>query len=216
MKTSEKIDEIALALIEIQTGMTVVKDAEGVHNAKYATLTAILQTVRPILKENGLTIFQSMETSDKEVKCTTRVLHKSGQWMDSEAAVTAAGLGPQLFGSAISYVRRYGVSAALSIAMPGDDDDAEKAEKAYTKAEEKEAIAVALRKFQAAILPRMLTFDTEALQLGFEESGYASELEDKEAMVRELILQASSKEKLTTIGKRVKFLQDESNGPLKE
>jgi hypothetical protein len=211
MNMSNEIDKIAPALVAIQEGMTVVKDAEGVHNAKYATLGAILLTLRPILKEHDLTVMQSMETNDKVVTCTTRVMHSSGQWIDSVATVTAGGLSPQLFGGAISYVRRYGISAALSVATPDDDDDADKIEKAYTKAEELEAIAVDLRKFQAAIFPRLSKFDADAIQLAFEESGYLSEVEDKDDMVRDLIKQSSSKEKLTTIGKRAKKLHEEAN-----
>ena len=209
MEMSNEIDKIAPALVAIQDSMTVIKDTEGVHGAKYATLSNTLAVVRPALKENGLTVIQSMETDDKAVTCTTRIMHETGQWIDSVATVTAAGLNPQLYGSAISYVRRYGLCAALSVSNEGEDDDSKRQEIAYTKAEAKEAEAKELRKFQAAILPRLLKFDAEALQLAFEESGYASEEEDKEAMVCELIKQASSKPKLTTIGKRCKELQAE-------
>jgi hypothetical protein len=211
MKMSNEIGKIAPALVAIAENMTVIKDTEGVHSAKYATLSNTLAVIRPALKEAGLTVIQSMQTDDKAVTCTTRIMHESGEWIDSEATVTAAGLNPQLYGSAISYVRRYGICAALSISNEGEDDDSKRTEIAYTKAEAKEAEAVELRKFQAAILPRLLKFDLEPLQLAFEESGYASEEEDKEAMVCELIKQASSKPKLTTIGKRCKELQSEQD-----
>jgi hypothetical protein len=150
-----------------------------------------------------------MDTDDKVVKCTTRIMHISGQWIDSVATVTAGGLSPQLFGGAISYVRRYSLSAAFSVATPDDDDDADKIEKAYTKAEEKEAAEKELRKHQAAVLPRLLKYDAEAIQMAFEEQGIVSDLEDKEEMTCELIKQAQSKAKLTVIGKRCKELQAE-------
>lgn len=209
MEYSNEIDKLAPALVAIQEEMTVVKNAEGVHNAKYATLGAILLTIRPALKENGLTVFQTMRTDDKVVECTTMILHESGQWMKSLATVTAGGLSPQLFGGAISYVRRYGISAALSIATPDDDDDCEKIERAYTKAEEKERAEKELQKYRGAVIPRMMKFDVMALQEAFESSGYCSEEDEKEPMLMDLLKQANSKEKIIAIGREAKRLSDE-------
>jgi len=209
MDMSKEIDKIAPALVAIQGKMTVVKDADGVVKSgktlKYAELSTILETIRPSLESEGLTITYSF--TEEGTSLTTRILHASGQWIDSTIPVSTKGLTPQQMGGAISYFRRYGVCAALNVATPGEDDDAEKMEKAYTKAEEKEAIAADLRKFQAAILPRLAKYDAEAVQLAFEENGFISEEEDKEKMICELIKQVNSKEKLTVIGQRCKALQ---------
>lgn len=215
MKMSDDITKIAPAIVAVQNAMTVVKDAEGVHNSKYATLGAILATVRPSLEENGLTVIQSMETTEKLLICSTRIMHVSGQWIESEAAVTAGGLTPQLYGAAISYARRYGICAALSIATPDDDLDDEKMQKAYSKAEEKEAHKAELRKYQAAILVRLVKYDAEPIALAFEEFGYVSEKEDKEEMVCELIKQTHSKSDLRQIGVRCMELQAEIEESLK-
>jgi len=209
MNTSDKINEVIPALIEIQDKMVVEKSTDGVHSTKYAELSACYFIIKPILKEAGLIPMQTTVTVDNRITCTTRVYHSSGQWIESEITVVTAGNSPQVYGGGITYARRYGLLITLGISTPGEDQDAERVERAYNKAEEKENEAKELRKFQAAILPRLLKFDAEALQLAFEESGYASEEEDKEAMVCELIKQASSKPKLTTIGKRCKELQAE-------
>ncbi len=216
MNMSEQIDKISPALVAIQDEMTVEKDAESVHNARYATHAKILKTIRPVLKENGLTVFQSMDTNEKTVTCTTRTLHTSCQWADSFASVTAVGLSPQQLGGAITYVKRYGISAALSIAITDDDDDAETSEKNFTKAEEKEALAVELRKYKAAVMNRLLKYDAECLGMAFEEIGAVSDAEDKESMLVDLLEQVHSKEKLLNVGKRAKALQEEVDAPLKK
>jgi hypothetical protein len=216
MKTSETTSTVLKALFDIQERMTVVADAENSHlKSKYATLDGILATIRPILKEAGLMVLQHMDTEGLKITCFTRIVHvESSEWIESEVTLDADKKSAQGVGSALTYTRRYGYCVALGIGM-NNDDDGVGAEKAMTRAEEKKAQADELQKFKGAIFPRMSKFDAEALQLAFEESGYISELEDKDEMLRELINQANSKEKLTTIGKRAKTLQDEIEESLK-
>ena len=208
MNTSDKTDQILAEVTDIQDLMVVEPDGENKHlNAKYQTLSRIFATVRPILKEHGLVALQTTEVDAKKVTCITRLCHSSGQWIESSSAVYSTRDNEQGFGSASTYARRYSLCTILGIGTP--DDDGAASAKAYSKAEEKKAEAVKLRKFQAAILPRILKYDAEVIQLAFEESGYLSELEDKEDMVVELIKQSNSKEKLTTIGRRCTVLQSE-------
>jgi hypothetical protein len=211
MRTSEKYMTVVKALFDIQEQMVVEPDAENSHlKSKYATLDNILKTTRPLLKSVGLLGMQYVKTEGVNITCITRIIHIDGEWIETEVSIDADKTSAQGIGSTYTYVRRYGWSIALGIGM-NNDDDGHGAEKAMTKAEEKRVKAEGLRKFQGAILPRLMKFDAEALQLAFEESGYISELEDKEEMLCELIKQANSKEKLTTIGKRAKELQDEIN-----
>lgn len=74
---------------------------------------------------------------------------------------------------------------------------------------DKEAEKTALKKHMGTVFNALLKYDAEPISVAFEECGYVSEQEDKEKMLRELIKQVNSKEKLDTIGKRVKQLQDE-------
>jgi hypothetical protein len=189
--------------------MIVEPDAENSHlKSKYATLDNILKNIRPILKGANLIAMQYVNTDGAKITCATRITHTDGEWIETEVSLEADKTSAQGIGSALTYTRRYGMCLALGIGM-NNDDDGVGAEKSMTRADEKREKANELRKFQGAILPRMVKFDAESIQLAFEESGYVSELEDKEAMVCELIKQVNSKEKLTTIGKRAKELQDE-------
>ena len=215
MKTSDNIDKIAPALVEIQDSMVAVKDADNpFFKSKYAPLDEILKSIRPTLKDNGITILQSIDAVDRKITCITRIMHSSGQWIDSTMALDADKSTPQGFGSAATYARRYGICAALSISTPNEDDDGNKAELELEKVNKKNEIEKTLRKLQAASLPKFLKYDAEAIQTAFEESGYVSELEDKEAMTAELIKQTNSKEKLKTIGLRTKVLQEEIDASL--
>lgn len=209
MRTSENYMSVVKALFGIQEQMIVEPDAENSHlKSKYATLDNILKNIRPVLKSADLIAMQYVNTEGTKITCVTRISHIDGEWIESEVSLGADKTSAQGIGSALTYARRYGMCMALGIGM-NNDDDGVGAEKAMTRAEEKREKEDALRKFQAAILPRLLKFDSEALQLAFEESGYCSELEEKEPMLCELIKQANSKEKLTTIGKRAKELQAE-------
>ena len=210
MNTSEKTSTVLKAMFDVQENMKVDADAENSHlKSKYATLDGILATIRPIIKEAGLMVLQHVNTEGLSITCNTRVIHiESEEWIESSVTLEADKKSAQGIGSALTYTRRYGYCVALGIGM-NNDDDGVGAEKAMSRAEQKKAERDELQKFKAAIFPRMNKFDAEALQLAFEESGYISESEDKEEMLRELINQANSKEKLTTIGKRAKVLQDE-------
>ena len=217
MNTSEKATKILASILNIQDRMIVEPDGENKHlKAKYATLDNILKTVKPILKEEGLIILQDTQSEDRSITCTTRICHaESGEWFESSSTVPIEKTSAQGVGSSTTYGRRYSLCTALGIGM-NNDDDGNAAETALTKAEEKKVAQDDLQKFKGAIFPRMNKFDAEPLQLAFEESGYISESEDKEEMIRELIGQVNSKEKLTTIGKRAKALQDEIEESLKE
>jgi len=61
----------------------------------------------------------------------TRLLHTSGQWIASEHPLPMSGR-PQEIGSALTYARRYSLSALIGIAAD-EDDDANAAEKRAAK-----------------------------------------------------------------------------------
>lgn len=128
METSEQINELAPALSKLQSSISnPVKDAKA-HHSRYASFPSVLNTIRPHLAENGLSIVQ---TSRKEelygsmhVIVTTRLLHSSGQWIQediSSAINTKAQNSIQDMGSLISYLKRYAIQGLVLIA--GDDDD---------------------------------------------------------------------------------------------
>ena len=103
--------------------MKAEKDGTNPHfRSDYMKLDGILNKVKPILTEVDIGVLQSIETNDRDVTCTTMLLHDSGQVMAGCATVHADKDTPQGFGSAITYARRYGIATLLGIADCEDDD----------------------------------------------------------------------------------------------
>jgi hypothetical protein len=131
VKTSESIAHLAAALVQAQAEIkSIHKDRENSHfRNKYATLDAIVETVRPILAKHGLAVVQGAtmpHTSEGGTLVAfavgTRLVHQSGEWMESYALMPLAKLDPQGAGAALTYGRRYSLSALLSLATDDDDD----------------------------------------------------------------------------------------------
>ena len=122
---SPEIGEIATALCEAQRVMEPAKkDAENpFFNSRYADLASVWSVVRGPFAENGLSVVQGSApiTRDAVVSVTTRILHKSGQWIESTMSCVAKDAGPQSVGSACSYLRRYGLSSMAGVATADDD-----------------------------------------------------------------------------------------------
>ena len=87
-------------------------------NSKYATLDIVIDAVKDALSDNGLAISQL--PTNGEVK--TMLMHSSGQWIKSITPLHAEKRGPQGYGSALTYGRRYALSAILNVSSEEDDD----------------------------------------------------------------------------------------------
>jgi hypothetical protein len=123
--TSAEIGELAKALAAAQSEMTAAtKDATNPHfKSKYATLASVWDAIRKPLTANGLSVSQILEAEQGGVAVRTMLLHSSGQWLASRYVMPIGErLTPQAMGSAITYARRYALSAIVGIA-PDDDDD---------------------------------------------------------------------------------------------
>ena len=119
MKTSEQISELAAALAKAQGMMenAVMNRVNPHFKSKYADLAAIFDAARKPLSANGLAIVQTIGDGVLH----TRLLHTSGQWIASEHPLPMSGR-PQEIGSALTYARRYSLSALIGIAADEDDD----------------------------------------------------------------------------------------------
>lgn len=119
MKTSEQISELAAALAAAQGMMenAIFNRVNPHFKSKYADLAAVIKTARKPLSANGLSTVQTIGDGVLH----TRLLHTSGQWIASEYPLPMSGR-PQEFGSALTYARRYSLSALLGIAADEDDD----------------------------------------------------------------------------------------------
>jgi hypothetical protein len=131
MKMSETLGALAAAMAAAQSEIRAVqKDSTNPHfKNHYASLDTILETVRPTLAKHGLSLMQGASTphTDEAGRITafaveTMLLHKSGEYITNTAVMPLAKHDPQGAGGALTYGRRYGVSALLALATEEDDD----------------------------------------------------------------------------------------------
>lgn len=125
MKKSETITKIAPALIKFNS--EVKKIEKDGHNpflkTTYATLDSVIETIRPVLSKNKLAVMQDVESGEGTITVKTLLLHESGEWIESEGTtLRLQKADPQGAGAAITYARRYDLSAFLSL-NTGEDDD---------------------------------------------------------------------------------------------
>jgi hypothetical protein len=149
MEHSEKIDALAAALAKAQGKITgAKKDSENpFFTSKYADLASCWDACRDAIAENGLAVVQttkrgnpvtikwdttnptsgdvtSYSVDTEELVVTTTLLHESGQWLASDLPMIPRDASPQGMGSALTYGRRYGLTAMLGIAQVDDDGNA--------------------------------------------------------------------------------------------
>lgn len=130
MNRSESVAKILPALVKVQTELkAVTKDRENTfHKAKYATLDAIMEVVRPLLAANSLVVSQgalptiSPDGTLKNVTIETMLWHESGEWLSNAITIPLAKIDPQGAMAAYTYGRRGSLSALLAIATEDDDD----------------------------------------------------------------------------------------------
>jgi hypothetical protein len=129
MRSSQEINELAKALNEAQKVMEhASKDGKNPHfKSKYATLASCLDACKEPLSRNGLSISQAPQKIEAAWVLVTRLMHTSGQWLESECPIMNAKGDAQGFGSGLTYARRYALSAIIGLAQ--DDDDANEAVK---------------------------------------------------------------------------------------
>jgi hypothetical protein len=122
---SESITNLAGALSSFQGEVENPKNTANnpYFKSKYAPLNDVLNIVRPVLAKNGLSILQSPSGDGENIVVCTTLLHSSGEWIEFEPLILKADKATaQGAGSAITYARRYAVSAILGISSEDDDD----------------------------------------------------------------------------------------------
>lgn len=124
---SPEIGALAEALAKAQgTLESVAKDRAvntGTYAFRYADLASVLAEVRPALAANGLAVIQSPSRANGAVEVVTLLAHASGQWVRGRISMPADAK-PQSVGSAITYARRYALSAILGVASEDDEGQA--------------------------------------------------------------------------------------------
>lgn len=128
MLSSPTIMNITPALIKAQKAMgDATKGSKNpFFKSAYSDLNSVREAVTPALHANDIMILQPTVYIGGKQFIQTTLLHSSGEWIAGVTEVTVAKLNdPQAAGSGISYSRRYGLMALLSVGTI--DDDGEKA-----------------------------------------------------------------------------------------
>jgi hypothetical protein len=123
MSRSEQTAELSAALAKAQSSMRAAAfNRINPHfRSKYADLASVLDAIRKPLSDNGLSTTQVTEIREGQFLLVTTLWHASGQWIASEYPLPL-GAKPQELGSALTYARRYSLSALVCIASEEDDD----------------------------------------------------------------------------------------------
>lgn len=124
MNKSEEIGNLAKALCAVQSALRpAIKDAANpFFKSKYADLNSVWDSCRGLLSENGLSVTQLNDVSETGVIVETVLMHESGEWISGKMYLPLAKHDPQGVGSAVTYGRRYGLSAIIGIVSDEDDD----------------------------------------------------------------------------------------------
>lgn len=125
METSSEITKILPSFIEAVNEIKAIKkDAQNPFlKNKYASLDAIIETVKPILSKHGLCFIQTVTSIGVE----TIIMHTSGEFLKSGQLLIAheptKGLNTaQTTGVVITYAKRYQLGAMLGISTDEDTD----------------------------------------------------------------------------------------------
>jgi len=129
MKQSESIKTLLDSMVKAQKEfVTLPKDKDG-YGYKYTDLDTVITTVRPILAKNNLGFMQSLTmTEDNRPGITTRLFNTAGEWIEDTIALPDVAMAKtnaaQNMGAAITYMKRYALSAILGISSDEDTDAA--------------------------------------------------------------------------------------------
>lgn len=126
MKKSETITELSKAFAKTQKEMKQpLKDANNpFFKSKYVPLENVVEAITESASKNGLS-FTQYPSSDEmgNVTVGTLVMHESGEWIEYDPIkMKPVKNDPQSIGSAITYAKRYALSAIFGITSDQDDD----------------------------------------------------------------------------------------------
>lgn len=128
---SDDITALAAALAKAQAAMSTAQMSAvnpGYQNKPYADLSDVWEACRGPITANGLSVVQLPRSEGQKITVRTKLLHSSGQWIQTDLTAAAAQNTPQAVGSVITYLRRYSLAAIVGVAPKGDDDDGESGE----------------------------------------------------------------------------------------
>jgi hypothetical protein len=144
---SPELDQLATALAVAQGSIQpAIRDRTNpAFKSSYADLASTWDACRVALSSNGLAVSQHPgRLEDGSVTVTTMLLHRSGQHITSVCSALPRDASPASVGSVVTYLRRYGLAAAVGVS-PEDDDGQAASQTAAPYAPPQRAPALAQR-----------------------------------------------------------------------
>jgi len=127
MIKSESITKLAISIAKFQAEVPVIPKSEQAYGYKYAALDTIIERIRQPLAKHGLS-FMHLVGEGGSVACL--ILHESGEYIQSNYVTLPEDNSNnrttpiQKMGSAITYAKRYTLSAMLGLSVDEDTDAA--------------------------------------------------------------------------------------------
>ena len=126
MNMSDTISELATALAKAQGQIeSASKDKSNpAFKSKYADINSLRDVIRQPLADNDLSIVQLARMNGTYAEVETMLLHKSGEFIAETLRMPIEKMTSHGAGSALTYCRRYSLSAMLNLAAEDDDGNA--------------------------------------------------------------------------------------------
>lgn len=129
---SDQIDELMTAKSKADATLNNIKKDGKVEYSKtkysYAVLEDVCNEVRKKYSKFELSFTQIPLYEEGMNVLVTTLGHSSGQWIRCKMKIETQNAGPQAYGSALTYARRYSLVAMSCLAATDEDDDAQAAE----------------------------------------------------------------------------------------
>jgi hypothetical protein len=133
---TKETKNIYQAMLAVQQGAPFIDKAANnpFFKSKYADLPIIWKTIKDLMGENKLLVMHLTEVSDAGEWLRTKLVHAdTGECVESVCKLTLTKHTAQEYGSYITYMRRYSLSAMLGL-VTDEDDDANSATQAQKNA----------------------------------------------------------------------------------
>jgi len=121
--SSPEVANLFFALSAAQGEFRAVEsDKENKHlKSRYASLGAYLDAIRAPLAKHGLAVMQFTTIVGDRLRITTVLAHESGEWISNDLGLPIEKVSLQGIGTAMTYGRRYSLTALIGLAQYDDD-----------------------------------------------------------------------------------------------
>lgn len=112
----------AFAKMQAEIRPAIKDSTNPAFRSKYADLAAIWEAIKQPLANHGFSVIQVPQFEGDSIWLRTMVLHSSGEFIEGRYPLRPVKQDPQGYGSALTYARRYSISAMLGVVADIDDD----------------------------------------------------------------------------------------------